>query len=83
MNRIEQEILENLVKLAQEAKTIRAGERKPDLRPLFARIDELAARLPLDAHPDLIHYLRRKSYEKARQWLEEHCRGGSGAEAGK
>src|SRR2546425_78472 len=44
--------------------------RKPDLLPLFARIDELTVQLPKDTDPALLHYLHRKSYEKARLWLE-------------
>ena len=43
---------------------------KPDLLPLFSRIDGLTLRLPKDADPTLLHYLHRKSYEKARLWLE-------------
>lgn len=39
---------------------------KPDLLQFFARIDELARQLPSDADPALLHYLQKKSYEKAR-----------------
>jgi hypothetical protein len=38
--------------------------------PLFARIDELTRKLPRDTDPGLLHYLHKKSYEKARLWLE-------------
>jgi len=43
---------------------------KPNLSPLFNRIDGLTDRLPKDSDPTLLHYLHRKSYEKARLWLE-------------
>jgi hypothetical protein len=45
-------------------------------------MDELTRRLPADAAPDLRHYLKRKSYEKARLFLEgreaENQRGSCG-----
>jgi hypothetical protein len=43
---------------------------KPDLLPLFARIDELTKQLPRDADPELLHFLHKKSYEKARLFLQ-------------
>jgi hypothetical protein len=48
-----------------------SSQPKPDLRPLFARLDKLAAQLPADAPADLRHYLQRKSYQKARALLQE------------
>ena len=43
---------------------------KPNLLPLFARIDDLTRQLPRNTDPALQHYLVKKSYEKARLWLE-------------
>ncbi len=43
---------------------------KPDLRPMFARLDALTLQLPKSADPDLLHYLHKKSYQKARLFLE-------------
>ena len=43
---------------------------KPDLLPLFARLEELTRQLPPNTDPNLLHYLHKKSYEKARLWLE-------------
>jgi hypothetical protein len=43
---------------------------KPDLLPLFTRIDELARQLPSDTDPALLHCLHKKSYEKARFFLQ-------------
>lgn len=70
MSATEQEILRSLVKLENAVKEFRIANPKPDLQPMLARIDELTAQLPHDAAPELIHYLQRKSYEKARVWLE-------------
>lgn len=70
MGEIEQQILHVLVELEDAVKAARTANKKPDLLPIFARIDQLAARLESGTDPDLVHYLRRKSYEKARVWLE-------------
>lgn len=47
-------------------------EPKPDLMAHFSRIDELTAQLPGDTDGELLHYLHKKSYEKARLFLEGH-----------
>lgn len=82
MNETERAILQALVELDEQVKTMRTANPKPDLRPLFARLDELERQLPRDAAPDLRHYLQRKSYEKARLFLEgreaENTRGSCG-----
>ena len=44
---------------------------KPDLRPIFARVEGLAEKLPPATDPDLLHFLQRKSYQKARVCLEQ------------
>ena len=46
------------------------SQPKPNLMAHFDRIDALAARLPDGADGELIHYLQKKSYEKARLFLE-------------
>jgi hypothetical protein len=43
---------------------------KPNLVPLFQRIDSLRDALPKNSDPQLLHYLHKQSYEKARLWLE-------------
>ena len=67
---VETELLAALNELAETVKTLPAAHPKPDLRPLFARLDELARQLPRDADPALAHYLHKKSYEKARLFLQ-------------
>ena len=70
MTSIERSILEALKELDAAAKTVPANGPRPNLLPLFTRIDELARKLPPGTEHDLLHYLHRKSYEKARLWLE-------------
>jgi hypothetical protein len=71
MTTIEHEILDTLLELEQAADRMATSQPKPDLRPIFARLDRLALQLPADAPPDLRHYLQRKSYQKARAFLQE------------
>jgi len=42
----------------------------PGLRMALARLEDLTATLPADVPPDLRHYLLKRSYQKARVWLE-------------
>jgi len=65
----EQQILAALVQLDETVKTMATANPKPNLLPLFARIDELTAQLPRATDPTLLHYLHKKSYEKARLFL--------------
>lgn len=70
MNEIEEQILGALKKLDGMVKTMPTANPKPNLLPLFARIDELAQQLPRGTDPELLHFLQRKSYEKAQARLE-------------
>lgn len=70
MTMIEREILKGLNELDAAVKSMKTADPKPDLLPLFARIDSLAHALPREASPDLLHYLQKRSYEKARLWLQ-------------
>ena len=47
-----------------------AANPKPSLLPLFTRLDELAKRLPRETDPALLHYLHKRSYEKAQLFLQ-------------
>ena len=79
MTETEQAILRSLVELENAVKSMSTVNPKPNLLPLFARLDELTRQLPKTAAPDLLHYLHKKSYEKARLLLEgrdaENARG--------
>jgi hypothetical protein len=70
MTATEQAILDALVELDRQVKAMPAANPKPNLLPIFSRLDELTGRLPPETSPDLLHYLRKKSYEKARLFLE-------------
>jgi hypothetical protein len=71
MTQIEREIFETLKEVEQAAARMAGSDPKPDLRPLFARLEELARRLPAEADAELRHYLQRKSYQKARALFEQ------------
>ena len=70
MTEPEHAILQSLIELEGTVKAMPATNPKPNLLPLFARLDELTRGLPPDTAPELLHYLGKKSYAKARLWLE-------------
>jgi hypothetical protein len=70
MTATEQTILQALVELDQQVKAIPTANPKPNLLPLFTRLDGLTRQLPPQTDPQLLHYLHKKSYEKARLFLE-------------
>jgi len=67
---VEKELLSALVTLDGAVKSLPTAATKPELLPLFTRIDELTNQLPRGTDPTLLHYLRKKSYEKARLYLQ-------------
>jgi hypothetical protein len=66
-----QDILAALEELERTVKSMPTANPKPNLLSLFARIDDLTCRLPRDTDPTLLHYLHKKSYEKARLFLQD------------
>lgn len=66
----ETQLLAALTELDAIVKTLATANPKPSLLPFFARIDELTAQLPPATDPTLLHYLHKKSYEKARLYLQ-------------
>ncbi len=70
MTELEKEILQALLGLEDAVARLGGAGPKPDLLPLFARIEELGRRLPAGTDPNLNHYLQKKSYQKARQLLQ-------------
>ena len=81
MESLEQALLDKLLELETAAKTI--ANPKPDLARLFGEIENLAGRLPQSSNPSLLHYLRRKSYQKARLLLQGENPESETPEAGK
>ncbi len=47
----------------------RAGGERLDLEAALARVDRLGAALGADAPPQLRHFLQRRSYQKALEFL--------------
>jgi hypothetical protein len=70
MTATEQTIWQTLVELDRQVKSMPTANPKPNLIPLFNQLDELTQQLPPQTAPELLHYLRKKSYEKARLFLE-------------
>lgn len=69
MRTVEDQLLETLTDLETAAKSMPAANPKPDLLALFEKLDALTAQLPKGTDPQLLHFLRNKSYAKARLWL--------------
>jgi hypothetical protein len=70
MTELENSILGSLNELDAAVKSMPTANPKPNLLAIFTRIDELASQLPKGTNPDLLHYLIKKSYEKARLFLQ-------------
>jgi hypothetical protein len=70
MTQLEQQLYDALLALDQAVKGFAARKEPVDLMPLFRRIDELGAQLPPGTDPQLVHFIQRKSFEKAIFWLE-------------
>ena len=70
MTETETKILQTLLELEQAVQSMAKAHPKPNLLPLFSRLDGLTSQLPPESDPNLLHYLRKKSYEKARLFLQ-------------
>jgi len=70
MTDIERQILDTLLELEKAIESMSTASPKPKLLPFFSRLDQLAEQLPRGTDPSLLHYLRKKSYEKARLFLQ-------------
>ena len=70
MNETEKQILRALLDLEGAVAAMKTASPKPNLLPFFARLDELTRQLPPQTDPTLLHYLHKKSYEKARLFLQ-------------
>jgi len=69
MTALETEILASLNELDEAVQQIARQESKPDLMLIFDKIDRQTQGLPRETDPSLLHYLHKKSYEKARLFL--------------
>ena len=62
---------ERLTIIHDEASRRDAEKHTERLRAVSEKIDKLAAALPRPIDPQLAHYLQRRSYEKALEFLEQ------------
>ena len=70
MTALEKKLLAALVELDAAVKSMPTANPKPNLLPFFANLDKLTNELPRSTDPQLHHYLFKKSYEKARLFLQ-------------
>lgn len=70
MTETERQILQALLDLEQAIASLPTANPRPRLVDYFQRIDTLTAQLPKGTPGDLLHYLHKKSYEKARLFLQ-------------
>lgn len=70
MNEIMSQLLDALLTLERTIEGMASVQPKPNLLPLFERIDELTRQLPPTTDPELLHYLHKRSYQKARLFLQ-------------
>jgi hypothetical protein len=80
---LERQILDELLAYEETVRLLPTMDPKPDLLAIFQRLDDLTANLPRGTDPNLLHFLHKKSYEKARLWLQQRhaeiARGGCDA----
>lgn len=80
MTETERMIHRSLVDLEEGISRMNTSGEKPDFAGIFARLDALTRDLPASTDPQLMHYLHKKSYQKARLFLEgrdsENANGG-------
>lgn len=70
MTEMEQTILDELLGMERALATMQTANPKPNLVEIFQRIDHLTAQMPKGSDPELLHFLHKKSYEKARMHLQ-------------
>ena len=71
MTELEKQILQSLLDLDEAIRSMPTASPKPDLLAHFGRLDTMTNELPRTTSPNLLHYLHKKSYEKARLYLQE------------
>jgi hypothetical protein len=71
MTETEQTILQELLGMEEALATMQSANPKPNLVAIFQRIDSLTAQLPKNGDAELLHFLHKKSYEKARLHLQD------------
>lgn len=67
---VEQQILDRLLALEQAVSAIAKADPKPNLGAILAELGRLTRELPSGTDPQLLHYLHKHSFEKARLFLQ-------------
>lgn len=70
MTVLEKSILNKLVELEEAVKSLRTASPKPDMAQIFLQLDGMSSELPRDTDPNLLHYMNKKSYQKAMLFLQ-------------
>ncbi len=70
MTPAEKALRDAIVELEETAAMARSGRKTPGVLPVLEKVERLAAELPPDTPAELRHFLERKSYAKARAFLE-------------
>ena len=72
MTSLETEILNVLDELDAGARAVKSGGPRESggILPLLTKLDEMTTRLPRNTDPQLLHFLHKKSYQKAREHLQ-------------
>ncbi len=70
MNDVEKSLQRELKNLESNIAQMKNGGAAPNFVKLFGVIDDLTNQLPRDTDPQLLHYLHKKSYEKAINYLD-------------
>jgi hypothetical protein len=69
--------LRERIAIVRDAESRRDEEKHTTrLRAVSEKIDKLHAALPRPIDPQLAHFLQRRSYDKALDYLEANCSGG-------
>ena len=67
---LEHQILRQLIELEEIVMAMASGGPRKSLLPWVQQINELTQLLPTNTDPHLLHYLHKRSYEKARLYLQ-------------
>jgi hypothetical protein len=70
MTALEKSILNTLMELEVAVKGFRSADPRPDLAPIFLQLDRMTSQLPEGTDQNLLHYLKKKSYQKAMLFLQ-------------